>query len=93
MITMVNTRIRKARSEREYEEVIDEYITTGYKVQDRGQKTAQLMDAKYGSVLSHIVIFIFTFWTFCIANVLWAVYNYYSNSDKVLVKLVDENPV
>jgi len=30
---MVDTRIRKTRSEREFEEAIDEYITMGYKVQ------------------------------------------------------------
>ena len=91
---MVNTRIRKTRSEREYEEVIDEYITTGYKVQNRGQKTTSLINAKYGGVVSHILIFIiFGWWTIFVANIIWLAYNYYSNSDKVLVKLIDEPPV
>ncbi|CEA12757.1 hypothetical protein [Methanobacterium formicicum] len=88
---MVDTRIRKTRSEREFEEAIDEYITMGYKVQSRGEKTAQLLKAQYGSLLSHILILIFFCWTFLLANLLWLVYNYYSKSDKVLVKLIEDN--
>jgi hypothetical protein len=61
---MVRTRIRKTRTESEFEGVIDEFITQGYKVESRGQTTAQLMKAQYGSILSNIIIAIFTFWTF-----------------------------
>nr|WP_279383538.1 hypothetical protein [Methanobacterium formicicum] len=39
---MVDTRIRKTRSEREFEEAIDEYITMGYKVQSRGEKNSTI---------------------------------------------------
>ena len=56
---MVTTRIRKPRTEREYEEIIDELITQGYKVESRGDRTTQLMHAKYGGIVSHILIFIF----------------------------------
>lgn len=88
---MTDMRIRKTRSSREYEEVIDEYITTGYKVQERGEKTTKLANAKYGGAVSHILIFIiFGWWTFFVANILWLAYNYYSKTDKVLVKLVEE---
>lgn len=66
-------------------------ITLGYKVQERGEVTAQLTNEKYGSAISHILIILFTvWWTFGVANVLWLVYNYYTKSDKVLVKLIQE---
>lgn len=86
---MVTTRIRKPRTEREYEEIIDELITQGYKIESRGDRTTQLMHAKYGGIVSHILIFIlFGWWTFFIANIIWLAYNYYSHSDRVLVKLI-----
>jgi hypothetical protein len=86
---MVTQRIRKTESEREFESVIDDFITQGYKVKSRGQKSAQLMNAKYGSFLSNLLIFIFIgWWTIFIANAIWMYYNYSQKSDKVLVKLV-----
>lgn len=85
---MVTTRLRKPQTQREYEEIIDELITQGYKVESRGDKTTQLMKAAYGGVVSHILIFIVLgWWTIFIANIIWLAYNYYSNSDRVLVKL------
>jgi len=86
---MVTTRIRKATTERDYEEIIDELITRGYKIESQGASSTQLMKVVYGGVVSHILIFIiFGWWTIFIANIIWLAYNYYSNSDKVLVKLV-----
>lgn len=84
-------RIRKVRSEKEFEEVLDEYITIGYNEKERGEKTAMMMKTEYGGVSSHILIFAFTiWWTFGLGNVLWAIYNYYQKSDKVLIKLLEE---
>ena len=83
-------RIRKVKSQREYEQLIDEYVTLGYKVKDRGELTCALEKTNFGSVTSHVIILIIFCWTFLIANVIWAVYNYYSNSDRVLLKLEKE---
>ncbi|UTB32031.1 MAG: zinc ribbon domain-containing protein [Methanobacterium sp. ERen5] len=87
---MSTTRIRKPRTEREYEEIIDELITQGYKIQNRGTASTKLIKASYGSVIAHIIIFVFLgWWTFLVANLIYLAYNYVSNSDEVLVKLTE----
>ncbi|SCM56785.1 putative membrane protein {ECO:0000313/EMBL:CEA12757,1} [Methanothermobacter wolfeii] len=83
-------RIRKTRSEREFDEVIDEYFTLGYKEEEKGEKSIRMIKPRYGGLLSHILILLLTWWTFGIGNILWAWYNYKKNSDKVLIKLVEE---
>jgi hypothetical protein len=82
-------RIREAYSKREMESLIDDYITRGYSVKSRGDRTSRLKDVKYGSIVSHVLIFIvFGWWTFLVANILWLAYQYYSG-EEVLIKLVD----
>ncbi len=88
---MPTSRIRKARTERDYEEIIDELITQGYKIESQGASSTQLMKAAYGGVVSHILIFIiFGWWTIFVANIIWLAYNYYAHSDRVLVKFIQE---
>jgi hypothetical protein len=36
-------RLRKAASQSEFENIIDDYITQRYKVKDRGEKSARLV--------------------------------------------------
>ena len=84
-------RIRKAKTQREYEQLIDEYVTLGYKVKERGELTCALEKVNYGSVVSHVIVAIISaWWTLFIGNVVWALYNYFSNSDRVLLKLEQE---
>lgn len=85
---MSTERIRKVQNQKEYEQVIDEYITLGYKIKSRGQDNCRLQKAAYGGLASHVLVAILTcWWTFFIGNILWLVYNYVSNSDNVLVKI------
>lgn len=89
---MSSSRIRRTSNQREYEQVIDEYITLGYKINSRGELTCTLEKPQYGSIASHVIVFCLTvWWTFFIGNILWLLYNYLANSDKVLVKLDTEN--
>ena len=87
---MSNTRIRKVQNEREFETVIDEYITQGYKIKSRGEKTANLQNMRYGSLISHVLIAIVSCWLLFIPNLIWFAYNYTQNSDSVLIKIVEE---
>jgi hypothetical protein len=85
---MTTTRIRKTTNQQQYEELIDEYITKGYKTQKEGQQTYNLMKPNYGTLASHIIIAILTcWWTLFIGNIIWAIYNYYQNSDEILIKI------
>jgi hypothetical protein len=87
----MKSRIRKTGTEKEYEEILDEYITLGYDVKERGEKTTRLVKSEYGGIGSHALIFIFIgWWTFFIPNIIWLIYNYYSNSNEVLLKIIEE---
>ena len=79
--------LRKTENDAQYEDLIDEYITRGYKTEQRGEKTCNLMKPNYGSTPSHLIVAILTcWWTLFVGNIVWAIYNYYQNSDHVIIK-------
>jgi hypothetical protein len=83
-------RLRKVESEKEMENVIDDLITTGYTIKSQGATSAKLKKAEYGGLIAHIIIFIlFGWWTFFIANILYAGFKYLTG-DEVLVKMRNE---
>jgi len=89
-ITCGNMRIRKVQNKREFENVIDEFITIGYTLQSRGEDNAKLKKKEYGGLIAHILIALFTiWWTLGIVNIIYAYYKY-KKGDEVLVKLDDE---
>ena len=56
---MIN-RIRRCSSRKEYEQLIDDYITMGYTVKARGEDNAHLI--KKGRHTKHGLVFLLTFW-------------------------------
>lgn len=81
------SRLRRVDNRQEFERVIDDYITQGYKVKSRGEMSAQLKEKDYGSLGAHAVIFIiFGWWTLFVANVIYAAIKY-SGADSVTVKI------
>jgi len=57
--------------------VIDDYITQGYDVKSRGEASARLHESDYGTVVAHILIFVFFgWWTLGLANLLYLGYKY-----------------
>ena len=81
-------RIRKVDDKREMEEVVDDYITTGYEVMDRGQGSIKLRkNDGWGSIGGHIAVFLLTAWFSAgIGNLIYALVKRY-NGEKVLVQL------
>lgn len=80
-------RIRAVENKKEMERVIDDFITQGYSIKSRGEASAKMKQAEYGSIMAHILIFIVTVWfTLGLANVAYAVYKYYTG-DEVLIKI------
>lgn len=78
-------RIRKCQNQSEYESVIDDYITQGYKVQDRGQVSTKLKNSSWGSGWVHFFLALFFWWLVFIPNVIYAFYKN-SKADEVLVR-------
>lgn len=81
------SRIRRVENRQEFERVIDDYITQGYKVKSRGEMSAQLKEKSYGSWAAHTIIFIVVgWWTLFVANIVYAAIKY-SGADSVTVKM------
>lgn len=55
------TRIRRVESVRKQEQLIDEFITRGYKVKQQGQYSAKVKEKDWGSLPVHGFIFLFVF--------------------------------
>lgn len=80
-------RIRRVDDERDMEKVIDDFITQGYKVKSRGERSTMMKEKNYGSGFAHLVILVLVgWWTLGIANVVYAAYKYYS-ADEVQIKV------
>ena len=61
------SRIRRTSSQREFEQVIDDFVTTGYKVESRGENNALLK--KYAPKKHGIVALLTIWWTLSISTV------------------------
>lgn len=63
-------RIRKCYTEREFEQIIDDFITTGYEIKSRGERNALLVKKKKKE---HLKIALLTAWWTCgIGNLIYA---------------------
>lgn len=53
------TRIRRVESRRELEKLTDEFVTKGYKIENRGEQSARVKDKDLGSAPVHGFVFLF----------------------------------
>lgn len=64
-------RIRRVNSQKEFEQLIDDFITTGYSIKNRGEDNALVV--KKGKHDKHLLVAILTFWwTLGIGNLIYA---------------------
>lgn len=83
-------RIRRVDDTKEMEQVIDDFITQGYKVKSRGERSSMMKKKDFGSGGMHVLIGIFLgWWTLGVANAVFAAYKYFT-ADEVQIK-VDDN--
>jgi len=84
---MAAPRLRKAGSKKELESVIDDYITQGYELINRGESSALLRKKTWGSPGGHLLCVVLTgIFTFGIGNAAYATYAHF-NAEQVMVKL------
>jgi RNA polymerase subunit RPABC4/transcription elongation factor Spt4 len=68
------------RSERLQRE-IDELVARGWTIEEETPDRVVMVDREFGSVLSHVVVALLTFWfSMGVGNLVWGAYNYVSNS-------------
>lgn len=90
-------RIRKVSSAREMERTIDEMITLGYEVQDRGAETALLKEKTWGSVGVTIglilIALVFAYYTLLLSFLLPIAYVVYKHQTAETVEVKIERPM
>lgn len=85
-------RIRKVENKNQLENVVDDYVTLGYKVSSRGENTVRLIEEKgWGSFGAHIITFLLTvWWTLGIGNLIYALAKHYMSREVIMVKVKKE---
>ncbi|MFD1564051.1 zinc ribbon domain-containing protein [Haloarchaeobius amylolyticus] len=69
--------MRSKRVQRE----IDDLVAQGWRIEEETPDRVVMVDREFGSIGSHIVVALLTFWfSLGVGNVVWAAYNYVSNS-------------
>lgn len=85
---MAVNRVRRTESRREYESVIDDQITLGYEVLERGENSVKLRKKTWGSMGWHILVFlILGWWTIFLANLAYALMARYWLAEEMIVRL------
>ena len=83
---MATARIRKYKNKDEMERALDEFITLGYDVKERGEETILVKKHDNGSLMAHIILAIVGWWLIFIPNIIYFAYKR-SRADQVLMKL------
>jgi hypothetical protein len=79
-------RIRRVATQKEFDQVTDDFITQGYKVVSRGELSTNVIKKKKASGSGHLLVFLLLgWWTFLIANLLYHLIR--PTEDDVLIRL------
>lgn len=65
---------------------VDDLKTEGWKVKSESHSRVVMMRPNWGSLGMHLIVFLFTFWTFGLANAAYAAFCYMKRSDKRVVR-------
>lgn len=83
---MGDTRIRHAKDRAQAEQMLDEFITQGYKVEASGETNMIVKKSTWGSLSGHLLVALLTvWWTFGIGNLVYALAVH--KSDEVMIKI------
>jgi hypothetical protein len=84
-------RVRRVESNNQLENVVDDYVTLGYRVESRGQNSVKLKEKKsWGNLSGHVIIALLTvWWTIGIGNLIYAIVKHVGG-EEIVVKL-DKN--
>ena len=87
---MAAPRLRKVSSQKEMENQIDDYVTQGYEIIERGERSTMLRKKTWGSASGHLVWFLLTvWWTIGFGNLVYALISHFS-ADQVFIKWEQE---
>jgi hypothetical protein len=82
-------RLRRCETKQEMERVVDDLAVQGYKIKNRSETSALIEKPEFGGAGVHIVIFCLTFWSFGLANAIYAGVKY-AGRDQIALKVEDK---
>lgn len=63
---------------------VDELIVAGWRIEEETPERVVLVKREYGDLALHLIIFLLTFWTGGIVNVIYGAYRYVNSPKRVL---------
>ena len=88
---MGNLQITRVKNNKELENAVEDTQARGYSLQNRSDRTANLIQRNNGKAIWHIVLLLTTvWWTFGIGNVAYWAYSYFVNKNEVQIKMEDK---
>jgi hypothetical protein len=85
-------RLRRVGSQKELENLLDDYMTQGFEIISQGQNTALVRRKTWGTAGGHVLWAILTaWWTIGIGNLVYALVAHY-NAEQVMLKLETSQP-
>ena len=84
---MPEPRLRNVDSENHLEQLVEDFITQGYEVLNRGENSTLVRKKSYGSGMTHFVVFLLTsWWTLGLGNLFYAIMAHV-RAEQVLVRI------
>jgi hypothetical protein len=83
---MAAPRLRKATTQKEMENLIDDYVTQGYEIVERGERSTMMRRKTWGTASGHFVWFLLTVWfTAGLGNLAYALIAHFT-AEQVFIK-------
>ena len=76
-------RLRRVSTSKEFDNLIDDYVTQGYSIKNRGERSAMVQKAEYGGLGMHLLLLLCTVG---VGNVVYALIKM-NGADKIHLKL------
>lgn len=84
------SRTKRVPDRQQLEVAIDEFIVRGYELKSEGEGTARLKEKDWGDGSTHLIVAVLTiWWTFGLANALYAVYKR-ATAEEVVIRIDEQ---
>ena len=84
---MAAPRLRRVSSRREMESIVDDYVTQGYQVVNKGEASTPVRKKTWGTAGGHILWAVLTvWWTLGLGNLVYALIAHYG-AEQVFIKI------
>jgi hypothetical protein len=81
------SRIRKVQTQREHDNLVDDYVTQGFATIEQGESSTMMRQKSWGSFIGHTIVAVLTiWWTLGLGNLTYALIAHYA-AEKILVKI------